>query len=204
MNEMWNNIGGFEKIFWIIAIPSTALFIVQMILLLIGLDHGGDIPDLEDIQEVDGVDFDHSPNYDFNPNVPLKLFTIRNTIVFFTVFSWAGITGIRNDFSKIGVFVFAFVLSFIVVLILSFVFYLLLKLTQRGNVNIKNAIGSEGIVYYTIPRKNHGIGKVQVTFQGALREYEAITDGREIKTGSSILVTGIKDDILIVTLKNKI
>lgn len=216
MNNWWNTLSGLEKFFWVLAIPSTAVFIFQMIMLIIGIDYdsdlsgfdGGeiDIPDMdlyEDISSMDIDSLDSNPHYGFNPNVSLKLFTIRNVIVFITVFSWAGITGIRNNFSIIGAIFFAVVLASIVVLLLSFVFYMLLKLTQSGNVDIRNAIGSEGEVYLNIPKGGKEAGKVQVTFQGALRDYDAITYGKALKTGTKIKIIGIKGDILLVEKINK-
>ena len=55
-----------------------------------------------------------------------------------------------------------------------------------------NAIDKTGEVYLRIPEERKGIGKVQVTIQGSLRELDALTDDEtEIPTGSLIQVLEI-------------
>lgn len=209
MNEWWMGVPSFEKFFWTLAIPFSALFVVQMVLMIIGIDHGGDIDMSDGDVDVDfdadtdidmdiDSDTDSNVKYDFKPNVPLKLFTIRNIIIFGTIFSWSGITSARNNYGKVFTIVLGVILGSIVVIILSLIFKLILKLTQSGNVNKKNAIGCTGEVYLTIPGEGKGAGKVQVTFQGALRVVDAVTYDYELKTGSKIVVVGIKENLLVV------
>ena len=52
----------------------------------------------------------------------------------------------------------------------------------------KSAVGCQGKCYLRIPGERAGEGKVQITIQGAVREYNAVTDGDAIKTGSPIRV----------------
>ena len=64
------------------------------------------------------------------------------------------------------------------------------QLEETSTVNINNAIGSTGEVYLRIPES--GKGQVQVTFQGQLRTYDAISaDGKKYSTGEFIEVTGV-------------
>lgn len=200
MSEWWNALQGFEKFFWSLAIPFTVLFIIQMTMLVIGIDNGGDIGDAGgDIDLDGGFDSDVDSGLDIDGGnelkVPLnlRLFTLRNIIVFFTIFSWAGIVGVKHNYSKIGTIAFAFILGSVVVVILSAVFSLLLKATESGTMDIKNAIGVKGEVYLTIPEKGKGVGKIQLVIQGSLRELEAVTNGVELKTGTKVKVTDVTD-----------
>ena len=60
-------------------------------------------------------------------------------------------------------------------------------------------VGSQGKVYLTIPEARTGEGKVQISIQGAVREYNAQTDGDAIKTGTPIKVTEvINENTLLV------
>ena len=71
---------------------------------------------------------------------------------------------------------------------------------QAGNINVfKSAVGCEGKVYLAIPGEHSGSGKVQITINNAVREYEAVTDGPALATGASIRVVDvISADTLLV------
>jgi hypothetical protein len=216
MSAWWNYLGGFEKFFWSLAIPFTVLFIIQMIMLAVGIDNGGDAEggfgDVDgdfgevdtDIGDVDG-DFDTDIDGDTSMKIPLnfRLFTMRNLIIFGTIFSWAGIVGVKNDYSKVKTLIFAFSLAFVVVLIISTIFNLLLRATQSGTMDIRNAIGKEGDVYLTIPMKGKGEGKVQVIIQGSLRELEAVSINTEIKTGLKVKIIDVDESgrLVVESLK---
>ena len=70
-----------------------------------------------------------------------------------------------------------------------YLFKWLSSMQQSGNINVyKSAVGCQGKCYLRIPAERGGEGKVQITIQGAVREYNAVTDGDEIKTGASVKV----------------
>ena len=71
---------------------------------------------------------------------------------------------------------------------------------QAGNINVfTSAVGCEGKVYLTIPGERAGAGKVQITINNSVREYDALTDGDTLKTGTRIHVTEVIDaDTLLV------
>jgi membrane protein implicated in regulation of membrane protease activity len=71
------------------------------------------------------------------------------------------------------------------------------NLQSSGNIDEKNCIGQEGVVYLNIPAQ--GVGKVHINVQNRLMEYEAESQNHtEIKTGESIRVVFLKGDNLIV------
>ena len=71
---------------------------------------------------------------------------------------------------------------------------------EAGNINVfKSAVGCEGKVYLTIPGERSGSGKVQITINGAVREYEAVTDGPKLATGAAVkVVEVISTDTMLV------
>jgi len=77
-------------------------------------------------------------------------------------------------------------------------FYSMLKLTESGNIDYKNAIGLTGEVYIPIPENKSGLGKIQITIQDSLKEVEAMTKGEYIGTGNFVKVTGLVNNILVV------
>jgi uncharacterized membrane protein len=64
-------------------------------------------------------------------------------------------------------------------------------LKEDGSLSDKTLVGSTGNVYVRIPSAKSGIGKVLVTQQGRTVEYEAVTAGEELKSGTPIVVVGI-------------
>ena len=76
-----------------------------------------------------------------------------------------------------------------------YLFKWLAGMQQSGNINLqKSAAGCEGKVYLTIPALRGGAGKVQITINGAVREYDAVTESEEpLKTGASIRVVDVID-----------
>jgi hypothetical protein len=67
-------------------------------------------------------------------------------------------------------------------------------LSSSGNEHIGNAIGLVATVYVPIPATGKGLGKVQLSMQNRIVEYQAVTDDAEpLKTGETVEVVGIKN-----------
>jgi hypothetical protein len=67
-------------------------------------------------------------------------------------------------------------------------------LSSTGNERIDNAVGLPATVYVPIPAHSKGAGKVQLSMQNRIVEYQAVTDDAEpLKTGQSVRVVGIKN-----------
>jgi hypothetical protein len=71
---------------------------------------------------------------------------------------------------------------------------LIATLSSSGNERIGNAVGLPATVYVPIPATGKGAGKVQLSMQNRIVEYQAVTDDAEpLKTGESVEVVGIKN-----------
>jgi hypothetical protein len=109
-------------------------------------------------------------------------------------FGWTGVLALSYNFNilvTIGV-------SCIVGLIFMSVVFLLMKaiysLSDAGTVDVRNAQGEAGTVYTPIPGSRKGLGQVQVTVQGRLRELAAMTDEEEsLPTGTPVRVLKVLD-----------
>ena len=78
------------------------------------------------------------------------------------------------------------------VFIVMLLFKWLTDMQQSGNISVyKSAVGCEGTVYLTIPGARAGEGKVQITINGSVREYAALTDSDTLKTGTPIKVVEV-------------
>lgn len=207
MSVWWSAIGNFEKMFWVIAFPSTAVFILQIIMTFIGLGDSGDMDcDFQDsMDEIPGdsidLDMNDSMGEVLDFKYKFKLVTIRSVVVFFTIFSWTGIVATTSNIGKIATIIIAIISGFVMMYIVSYIYYFLTKFVEDGTMNTKNAINKEGVVYLTIPKERQASGKVEVVVQGALRTLDAVTDGDNIPTGSKVVVISIVEDQLLLVEK---
>lgn len=178
-----------ELIYWIFAIPFSIIFIIQFILALLGFG---------DDQAV--LDSDFGDNGGFEDH-GLRIFSIRNIIIFFTVFGWAGITSIKSGLNVQSTIFVSFGLGFLMMYFYAKLFQYIMKLTESGTMEINNAIDKKGTVYLSIPEKRTGTGKVNIEVQGAVRELDAVTDGEKLATGEEIIVIDILDDSILIVKK---
>jgi membrane protein implicated in regulation of membrane protease activity len=198
MIDWWNSLTLVSQIFYCIAVPSTLLLLIQTIMMLVGL--GDDAA--SDIGDVDVSDADVSEGV-FGDNeiteIPddfglegLRILTVKEIISFLVVFGWVGIV-----LESVGAQLFitipvSAVCGLATMLLLAFLMRAVMKLRSDGNIDTKNAIGTSGKVYLTIPPARSGEGKVQLLLQGSFVELGAVTDDETaIPTGSEIVVVGV-------------
>ena len=180
MELWWSSLDLYLKIMWGMAIPFSVIFIIQMIMTFIGMGDQGEISGDADA--------------DSDTGMPFQFFTFRNFINFFLGFSWAGITFYDSISSKVWLTLLSLFIGLILVAIVMALLYALSKTTQSGNIDIKNAIGCPATVYFTIPARGKGTGKIQMTIQQAVREYDAISESDEpFRTGSMVRVKEVVD-----------
>ena len=78
------------------------------------------------------------------------------------------------------------------VVMVMYLFKWLYSMQQTGNINVyQSAVGCTGTVYLSIPGERAGEGKVQIAIQGAVREYNALTEGDALPTGTPIKVVEV-------------
>lgn len=183
MTEWWTSLDLFMKILWSIAITTSLIFIIETILTFIGIDH-----------EID-ADFDTSMDGGFESEPSMNLYTFRNLVNFLLGMSWTAILLKEKIVSTALLMVIAVAVGVMLVAAVMYMFKWLSKMQQSGNIDVyKCAVGCIGKVYLTIPAQRKGAGKVQITINEAVREYDALTDSEnELKTGASIKVIEVLD-----------
>lgn len=187
MQEWWMSLDLFMKTLWCISLTASLIFVVQTILTFIGMDSdaGG------------SADFDGSTSID--GEFPFQLFTFRNFVNFFLGFGWTAIAFNNAISNKWVLLIVSIFVGLLLVGAVMYLFYLMSRMEQSGNINIQNAVGCKGNVYLKIPEKRIGEGKVQISIQEAIREYNAVTNGDMLPTGTPIKVTEIiNEDTLLV------
>jgi hypothetical protein len=161
MNGWWTALGGDEKIFYGIAIVSSLVMFIQLVLTLLG--GAFDAPDGE--FEIEATDGD------------LGVLSIRTICSFFVGFGWAGITALNHYPGNIMLATGAgFITGCIFLFGVLWTMRGLYSLKDDGTIDIKNAVGNVGSVYLPIPPNREGTGQVQVVVQGREREVIALTD----------------------------
>ena len=177
----WADLSPVMKLLWGVTLTATLVFIIQTVMTFLGADADGDF-DVDVDTSMDGADLS---NIEGGSN----LYTFRNFVNFFLGFGWTAIL-LQNSVKSTGLrVVLAVLVGVALVVAVMYLFKWLSSMQQSGNINVyRAAVGCQGTCYLRIPAERSGEGKVQITIQGAVREYNAVTDGDEIKTGTSVKV----------------
>ncbi len=184
----WSALSVAEKVYWLIALPATAVFLFQLVLTFFG----GDADHLD-------VSADHDVAFDSDHGIGFQFLSIKNLVGFFAIFGWTGIALLSGG-KGLGTTIIASVFAGLAMMvIMATIVYYLGKLTEHNVLNLNNAKGKIGTVYLRIPAERKGMGKVQINVQG-FQTLNAITDSKEeIKTGAVVeVLDSINNEVLLV------
>lgn len=176
-------LGAQQQFFWICAVVTSVLFVLQVVLALIGIgDADADV-------DVDTLDLGGG----------FSLFTVRNVIHFFLGLGWAGVCLQPLIPDPLLLSMAAILVGCVFVFIFFVLLRQLLRLEKSGNYSMRDAVGTVASVYIPVPAGNAGTGKVQLSIHGSVIELNAITSGVAIPTGTRVRVTDVVDaDTLLV------
>ena len=183
----WAELSLVMKILWGVTLTASLVFIIQSILTFVGADVDSDF-DVDVDTSIDGGDLS---NIDGGAN----LYTFRNFVNFILGFGWSAIL-LQDSVPHVALrIVLSVIIGVALVAAVMYLFKWLAGMQQSGNINLqKSASGCEGKVYLSIPENRSGAGKVQITINGAVREYDAVTESETpLKTGTSIRVVDALD-----------
>lgn len=178
--ETFQSMDTLIQVFWGCAVIGSLIFLVQMVLTLVGMDSS----DMD-------VDFDGADTMDLGGGI--SLFSIKNFVNFIVGFGWAGVCfydAIENDLLLILV---AMLVGVAFVLMFFFIKKQTKKLEHNGAFNIADCVGKTVDVYLRIPAGKNGKGKVQVSLNGSVHEFEAMTEGDSIASGQKVEVLSVVD-----------
>lgn len=183
--EWWTSLSLIMKVLWGFTLAASLIFLIQTILTFVGAS--GDLD-----MDVDSIELDVDDPTEADATMGgsgMNLYTFRNLINFLLGFGWTAILLHGQIRSKALLLILAALVGVGLVILVMYLFKWLSGMQQSGNINVyKSAVGCQGTVYLTIPAERAGEGKVQITISNAVREYNALTDGGEIKTGTPIKV----------------
>lgn len=181
MLAWWNNLLVGQQIFFLIALPSTVILILQTILLLLG------------IGEEDG-DVDADLDGDATGDDGLSIFSVRGILSMFCIMGWSGFALLESSLPPIVSVLISVTLGILTLFGIAYLMRGINRLQSSGNLQISNAIGKVGQVYIPIPGKAAAAGKINLTVQEQYREFSAITmQENDLKTGVYVRVVAVDD-----------
>jgi membrane-bound ClpP family serine protease len=173
------------KTFWIVAIPTSLIFIVQTLMTFLGSDAS------------EGLEADFDSNLE-GVDTPFQLFSLRNLINFLLGFSWTGISFYSSIESQ-GLLI---LLSLAVGLAFLFVFFIIIreiqKLAEDNSFKLNETLQKTAEVYLPIPGMKSGKGKVSISIRGAMHELDAISERDAIPSNAIVRVVRIEGNALLV------
>lgn len=187
MITWWTSLSTAMQVLWAITLSASLIFVIQTVMTFLGLgDHDADF----DLDTSDG-------SFDADPS--MNLLTFRNLVNFCMGFGWTAVLMHEKIQSNALLVIVSVIVGILLVTVVMWIFKWLSGMQQTGNIDVhKSAVGCEGKVYLTIPGERKGEGKVQITINNAVREYDAVTDGETIPTGKAIKVTEVINDYTLL------
>ena len=180
ISQWWTGLEPAMKVLWAVTLSASLIFVIQSIMTFLGA--AGDVD----------TDFDADSDVPDGESTGMGLLTFRNFVNFCLGFGWSAIL-LHDRIQGTGLLV---VISVIIGVLLVFLVMMLFKwlsgMQEAGNINLATAApGCEGEVYLAIPAQRSGVGKVQISINGSVREYAALTDGEALPTGKRIRVVEV-------------
>jgi hypothetical protein len=186
ISSWWLSLSLAMKILWGVTLAASLIFLIQSIMTFIGADAGDG-----------GIDTDFDTGFDSQVadatvEGGTNLYTFRNFVNFILGFGWSAILLQEKITSVPLLLIVSVIIGVALVTAVMYLFKWLSGMQQSGNINIyKSAVGCNGTVYLTIPGERSGEGKVQISINNSVREYDAVTDSDALKTGTPIRVTEV-------------
>ncbi len=183
------------QIFWAIALITTLVFAIQMILTFVGI--GDADSDVDMSMGGDGMDLSDGSTLDMGGS--MQLFTVRNFINFLLGFGWGGIclASLIPSTSWLIIAAVTTGISFVVIFLM--IYRQMFRLESNGAFHTNDCVGSIVDVYLTIPANRTGSGKVQVSFNGSVQELSAMTlSPQAIASGSKVRVIDVIDSTTVL------
>lgn len=183
--ETFNNLDLLLKGFWIVAIPVTIIFLIQMVLTFMGSDTG------------DGTSADFDGDFD-GSDAPFQLFSFRNLMNFLLGFSWTGISFYRIITNEALLILLSVAVGVLFVYLFFLIIRTLMRLSEDNTFKLSETIGKTAEVYVPIPAHKVGFGKVTLSVRGAIHELEAMTNGERIPSNTMVKIVSVEDAVLFV------
>ena len=160
----WNSLGLALQVYYLIAIITSFVLLIQLVLMLFGFDGDADV-DLD--TDLDAHDSG------------MGILSVRSVTAFLTGFGWGGVVALRQGLSVVASTAVATLCGAALMATVLVLMRLLYGMRYEGTLDYRNAIGVVGSVYLPIPGAMAGPGQVEVLVQGRLAVVQAFTRAPE-------------------------
>lgn len=184
IQQWYTNLTAIEQFFWTIALIASTVFLVQAVLTLIGMDSD--------------YDFDFADGDTMDMGGALSLFSIRSIVNFFVGFGWCGVSMIGSTENTFLIYAVSVLAGIAFTSMYLFLRRKLKGLESDGSLNMTDCLGMEGSVYLRIPARKKGKGKIQVSVNGSIHEFDAVTQGEQIPTGELVKIVALEGNTPVV------
>ena len=193
--DWYNALPQVLQVFWVIALVTSLVFLIQMVLTFVGI---GDVDSDADF----GGDVDITDGGTMDVGGAMQLFTIRNFINFMLGMGWGGVCLYTLIPNPVVLSIVAILVGVVFVYVFLLIYKQLFRLERNGAYDIKECVGQVVDVYLTIPPQRSGLGKVQISFHGSVQELLAMTDeAQALRSGSKVRVLQLIDGTTVLVEK---
>ncbi len=191
MQEFWDSIVGWgkdhltdftiTKMYIACAVAGGTVLIGQTGLNLFGLGGDADVDPDVDVDDIDGGD-------------SLSFLSVRALAGFLTFFGLVGWSGTGQGWGTGLTALAAFAAGSSVMVFVAVMMRMFKRMSSSGTVRPDKAVGKTAQVYLRVPKENSGKGKITVRLQDRSMEFEAITKGPELPSGSECRIVAMISD----------
>lgn len=178
--------------FVVCTVLGGGVLLLQLLLGLFGADVAHGLEHLEG-----GHDLGHGGAHDGPGGNGLNLFSVRALSAGLAFFGLAGLAAMSAGWPPLLVLPAAVIPGFLAMVLVAMSMRWLLRLDSDRSIHVSDAIGEGGTVYIPIPGADSGPGKVTLTLNGRTVEYEAVTRGEALSTGTKVTVVDIREPDIV-------
>jgi membrane protein implicated in regulation of membrane protease activity len=191
-------------LFLIAAVVGGTVLVCQFALTLLGLGHdsadmshhlGGDFHGDAHVGGAHGHhagDTHADDQQHANSTHVFSVLSFRTLVAAIAFFGVSGRAALSAGYAASTSFILAAIVGFAAMYGMYWLMRLIAGLNSSGNERIGNAIGRQATVYLRIPATRSGAGKVQLSMQNRIVEYQAFTDEAEpLQSGESVEVVDV-------------
>jgi len=187
MDQWWHAMPLELQVFYGVAIVSSAVMMMQTMLMLLGGHHDLSMGDADV-----GGSAGHLSG--------LHVFSVRAVTAFGSGFGWGGVCSLGLGLPLIAAIAIALVSGALLVVVILSIMRSLTSLGENGSLDYRNAIGQVGTVYIPIPASQGGTGQIEVMVQGRLAVVQACTTtAKTHKSRTRVSVVAVQaENVLLV------
>jgi hypothetical protein len=172
-----------ETVFLICAILGGTLVVCQVAAGLVGIgaEHDTDT----------GTDHDVNHESGEHGNWFLGMLSVRAVTSALLFFGLGGMTALYYGAEEPAAFGIAVGAGIVTLYAVAAMMRSLAQLKHDGTTRVERSVGRTGTVYLRVPAARGGSGKIHLMLQNRTVEYQAVTPGSELATGTPIRVVAV-------------